>query len=929
MGFGKTTFLHQLVKASNGIYVASADEIEAASDRLAGEPTESMLVAIDNASRWAAEALLLAEDPAINTLVIADRYLAPELVHLAEQYELLQLTAHELRFTEDEMHELAEQLAPVSGTHPPMDGPPDLAERVAYVLGTATEGWPEAVVWMLHRSFTSGDPLRVAKELSFPGPDADAFLDRHLAGLPEHLQDAIASLAHFEAFTGSCIDTLVGQDGPAQARRAGAPFLKGERGWYRMPGAISRPLQARGPLDASTAQQLAPVLIASGGILAGLRAMIRADCIRDAAQAVESLPPQRLDEVDQQGLIDVVATMRLERDNAHLALTEARAHRNLGDHPASDRCLDQCMEMGSSVWKEDPVNAEIVLGARIDRLFGKAFTPSPETDRDIAELRSLIKSHMSPALSLRLDEIDALLRGQMADPAIVDQACEDALSVAKRWENLGEISFAVTAVRKICNTGLSHLGRYEDGIRALEHAHSLSWHRLRDRTLNLNISCRLRALAGDIDTLDAAVREASALAQAIGHSWVEGYLHWTEAIIASRRGDDVKILKHLLHAERALGTLMEHETGVQFHCEAAVALAEVGLLDEAADHLGRIEHQVDFENVEFGLASATVAARRGQRDQVTAILAALDRGGRLPPGRKWRATLEASIAADLSGDAESATRLRSTALADAERHDQARLAALLLQAAPTLGATTAVLSRPTLRIDVLGAFSVEREGEAIDVPDGHVMVLLKLLAINEGPVPAEVVFDVLWPGADASLGRRRIKNIVARLRSLIGSEHVVRTNETLALGPTVEVDVRSFEHHVRRGLSADLDAGKSVAHLMAALELYRGIVLPTDLYDDWAGDVRQSTSARALTILDQLFDQEPEHRPSTAWLLDVLLRVDAEDDGRLLRITRQALAEGHHACARAALERALAAAQDLGVSLEDQISDLRFLLKTA
>ena len=80
--------------------------------------------------------------------------------------------------------------------------------------------------------------------------------------------------------------------------------------------------------------------------------------------------------------------------------------------------------------------------------------------------------------------------------------------------------------------------------------------------------------------------------------------------------------------------------------------------------------------------------------------------------------------------------------------------------------------------------------------------------------------------------------------------------------------------------------------------------------------------------MDHVFDLRSQ-RPAAAWLLDVLLRVDAEDDTRLLRVTRQALVEGHHSCARAALERALAVAQDLGVSLDDEIHDLRFLLKTA
>ena len=212
VGFGKSVYLRQLVEVTGGFYVGSREDVASTIALLDCEPSESVLVAVDDASSYADEIMELAEHDALNTLVIADRYLTPELIHLAEQYEHRRLTAHDLRFTESEMQELAEKLAPVSGTHPPTDGPPDLAERVAYVVGPASEGWPEAAVWMLHRSFTSGDPLTIATELSYPGPDADAFLELHLAALAEHLKEAVQSLAHFDAFTGSCVDALIGQD---------------------------------------------------------------------------------------------------------------------------------------------------------------------------------------------------------------------------------------------------------------------------------------------------------------------------------------------------------------------------------------------------------------------------------------------------------------------------------------------------------------------------------------------------------------------------------------------------------------------------------------------------------------------------------------------------------------------------------------------
>lgn len=926
-GFGKTVLLRQVVEASDGLLVRDEMTRSDITAQLAPAAPDSVVVAIDHASTRVADVLKIAEHPAVGRLVIADRLMAPEIQALSETYETCELTADDLRFDRNEMGELAEQLAPVSGIHPPKDGPPDVAERVAAVLGSASEGWPLAVQWMLRRAFTSGDPLSAATEMSYPGPDADAFVDEYLAGLDDSLRDAVEALAHFDAFTGACVNPFVGTNGASYARRAGMPLLVGDRNWHRLPSPISRPLRARSTLDPSTARLLAPILIATGGILAGVRTLMRSGFVSDARQQLEGAEAIRLDELDQQGLMDIVATLRAEQDSPQLALVEARAHRRLGNHPASDACLDACLAMGASGWADDPANAEVLLAARIDRLFSNAFDPGVEVDSQISDLRSQISDDMEKTHELRLDEIDALVRAQSSDPAVVHQACEDVLAVATRWQNLGETGHAAVAIRKISATGLCHLGRYHDAIESLKIAHDLSWDRLRDRTLTLSLSCRMRALAGEVETVASSIRELESLAGAVKVSWLEGYRRWTEMIVASRQGDAKRVAESARKAEHAIGSLLDHETGVLFRSEAATAFAEVGLFDEAEEQLAHVGERAGYGDVEFGLASAVVAARQGRREETTAILAVLNDSGRLPPPRAWRATFEASIAADLAGEREAATRLRSLALAEAERYGHERLAAHLLQNAPTLGARS--VSGPALRIKVFGGFSVELDGEPVELPDGHVMVLLKLLAVSDSAVPAEVVFDVLWPEASTDLARRRIKNIVSRLRGLIGADHLIRSNEALQLASDVWVDLREFNRHVRTALASESDVEVARAHLTEALDLYQGELLPVDVYDDWAADVRHVARARTLTVLDTIFDLDQRLRPSAAWLFDVLLRVDAYDDARLLVITRQALAEGHSAVAKAALERALTAAQSLGVSLDEEIQDLRFLLKTA
>jgi DNA-binding SARP family transcriptional activator len=96
-----------------------------------------------------------------------------------------------------------------------------------------------------------------------------------------------------------------------------------------------------------------------------------------------------------------------------------------------------------------------------------------------------------------------------------------------------------------------------------------------------------------------------------------------------------------------------------------------------------------------------------------------------------------------------------------------------------------------------------------------------------------VVVDALWPDAPADEARRRLRNVLARLRSAVGSV-VVRDGEQLRLADGVVVDLHQFEALAAATRSADASTAEPGRRIDAALDLWAGEPLEAWRYEDWA-----------------------------------------------------------------------------------------------
>ena len=311
--------------------------------------------------------------------------------------------------------------------------------------------------------------------------------------------------------------------------------------------------------------------------------------------------------------------------------------------------------------------------------------------------------------------------------------------------------------------------------------------------------------------------------------------------------------------------------------------------------------------------------------------AARQKLGYVPPRPALRASLQADLALLGAGLGPTAMEDEFSIGRGLSIHEAAALALHLdVGMAPpafghgSVGSDLEVASSPPdWRICLLGRISVEAKGTPIEVPGRMPSQLLKVVALL-GPIQVDEIVEVLWAEAAPGVGRRRLNNVITRLRQACG-EVVVRKGETLALAPGVEVDVRIFEDGARFALAASRSGKESAALLCRdAIAVYQGELLPTDRYEDWAVGPRVHLLGLHLELLDALAASAlADSRPDEAveWL-EQAIEAEPLDEYRYRRAGALMTDLGWHNRARSLAQRARRMTEDLGVALADELAAL-------
>lgn len=230
--------------------------------------------------------------------------------------------------------------------------------------------------------------------------------------------------------------------------------------------------------------------------------------------------------------------------------------------------------------------------------------------------------------------------------------------------------------------------------------------------------------------------------------------------------------------------------------------------------------------------------------------------------------------------------------------------------AETEGAGPARLT--TVRVQLLGRFEVLVDGEPRAMAQKPAATV-QLLAVDPAGRHVDEVAEALWPDAGPGVGRRRLRNVLTRIRDVEPSL-VTRTGDVLSLSPHVVVDARRFETDAHAALTAT-DPQTRADLLRAALAAYRHPLLPGARYDPWATAPRERLRMLALDLVEQAVDQLEASGSERAVVELCLLAEELEplDERWPLRAARAELAAGHTGAAGRAVDRARAVFADLDI----------------
>ena len=730
---------------------------------------------------------------------------------------------------------------------------------VAELLVQLSDGWP---AW-LHACCTAITDQQIGLEQLVSRVGMPPFR-RRIVARSMHAFDLgdryrMAQLAHFEHFSDRAAIAVGGLEF-AETVLPHAPGLYRTRsGQLRFVDPVRLELMAELPLDPAAAETLAPVLVADGQLLGACHALLDAGLHEQACRLIEDLPGRVIDICDQRELLGVLRVLADHiPDHPGLALKQARIHANLAEIAAS---AESCEAAIAASTRDDPVRLE----ASVELLLYRHRTIGQEEAADaLADLRREVG--VSGPLPTRLREIEAQILGQSKDNHVVQAAADRFVEVASEWEFQQEHLRAAKTLRGLCVGPLWHLGHYSEAQERLDRAARLAINQTFDFGVTMTTKSLFDARCGDWDTFQRSLDQARMIVAESGIRWLESYLALGSAYKAAADRSLAAVRASVRSARDLLGPLLNTDTGVLFTAESAVLLAEVGDHTEARRMLDSVAHRFEQNEMEFRFADLVLLARAGDREGAWLAWSGLDREDLVPNDRRWRIELELARADHLAGVPQKVDVESIAGLAD-----RLGLAGVARQLAPELLDGGQQLL--PIRVEILGGFRVSGSAGVFDVPKGHARELIKILAVEGGSAPVETVVAHLWPDVEFKLGLRRLKNVVVKVRDLLGPEAICREATVVRFADHITVDVNDFEAMRLASLakrSADPIGSRDAA--IIAIDVYEGPLLVDDLFVDRINERRFQLQRSATELLEYV---DREHRPNAAWFAAASRRVDA------------------------------------------------------
>jgi predicted ATPase/DNA-binding SARP family transcriptional activator len=168
------------------------------------------------------------------------------------------------------------------------------------------------------------------------------------------------------------------------------------------------------------------------------------------------------------------------------------------------------------------------------------------------------------------------------------------------------------------------------------------------------------------------------------------------------------------------------------------------------------------------------------------------------------------------------------------------------------GAGVNETTQRAVRISTLGGFVVSIDGVVVDrqwrLRKAKTLVKVLALAPNHR-AHRDVLGEQLWPNLDQAAIANNLHQALHSARTVLGQDRVVLRDDVVILGPNddVIVDVDEFAAAAGTAISSG-----GLDELRRVHEMWRGDLLPEDLYEDWAAARREHVAGLRVAVAVKL-----------------------------------------------------------------------------
>lgn len=837
-------------------------------------------------------------------LVISGRIVADEIHEVTQLVDGLIIGAEELAVTPDEI------AVELGGTSTTLAGRlADTADGCVRVLATALEQ---------ARRDPTADPVSIASQIVRVTSEAAV---QHLS---QHERSVVALLARAPGIDRHLLDRLGGDRFVERAAGAGVPLRRQITGALELATASA----FRGtPIEPTIAATLADDMLERGRAMEAIGLVLDAGDHARATAMFKGLNDSITDTVEPRPLLSLLARLgsTIEHEPA-LLLLRANAAWAIGRLDEAVTDIDRAVAQAADAAPE--LRRRVAVEAARARLV--------EGDRDAAERAA---ADTLAELGDGEGRTYASAHQVLAECAATSDAREDLQRAAESyrvaanaWEACGEFARARSCRSALALGVLTPLGRFDEALAQVGQLLGSPDLSEAERSWTVFTEGFVLLNANRLDSAEARFARLADL----------GYLHdnprliaaaaWGMALVASHRSDLSTTLRWIATAENTALGEADDVLGIPFLCDVVEILGALGELDAAGEYLARATSRRSVFPGQVRSTIYVLDARHGVLGDMGEALAAT------LPASWWRVKLVTAYAMASQGDLDGARRMVDDATRElvslgfgdftsvGEGHTHRALLAML-DAAPAAPAPSAPRPTPAARASanarrllVMGQSISVDDGESITVvPAGNPQRLVGVLVAAAGSATIDQVSDAIWPGEDVETSRTRLRNVLLRLRRVVG-DVIVRTGNGLRLSASVTCDLHEFQRAAADALSAaraDPDVAGQLAQ--AAVAAGDAPVFPDFDYDDWAVEARRDVEQQLIGLLDLLSVQAEDagDLPAAQALAERALRLDRYTDSRYVRLADLLTMQDRVAAAIAVLDDAAEVARELGNGAPD------------